>query len=304
MSRAPALPAHSAADNLSGALWMLFSVVTSSAMALAARELSATLDSRMIVFLRTAVVMAACAPFLLIPRVRAQLRFSRPWLHLIRGALIGVSTQFGFYAIAHLPLATATILFFTGPIFAVMLSVPINGERVGARRWSAVIVGFLGALLILRPGFAPPDFAMAAAMLSSLLFALALVLSRGLAQADGAASAYASSVVVSTAVGLPLAIPVWQVPTETFPLLILGVLVVSSAARNIGDLQAYRLGEATLVGPISYLRLAIIAVAAWAIWDEIPDAWTWAGGAVIVVSTLYIALRSARKGGAAPPGGP
>ncbi|MEM1313846.1 MAG: DMT family transporter [Pseudomonadota bacterium] len=293
-----ASPPPSPADNLRGAAWMLFSVVNASAMTIAARWVSEGMDSRMIVFLRAVVTLAAVAPLLALPRARAQMRFSRPWMHVLRGGLIGVSTQFGFHAISTLPLATVTVLFFTAPIFATLLAGPINGERVGPRRWAAVLAGFAGALVILRPGLGgvAPDqlWAMLGALASSLMFALALALSRGLAEADGAAAAYISSVVATALVSLPVALPVWSLPPDLLTWLVLGLLIGSGAARGVADIEAYRLGEASLMGVIAYLRLVLIGGAGWVLFAETPDEATLIGGAIIIGSTLYIAQRERR----------
>lgn len=299
-SLAPTLPVPGS-DNLRGGMWMLFSVVTASAMTLAARELTSGMGSRMVVFLRAAVVVVALAPLLAVPRFRRMMRFSRPWLHLARGGLIGVSTQLGFYSIAHMPLAAATVLFFTAPIFATLLAGPVNGEKVGPRRWAAVGAGFLGALIVLRPGAGDFEPAAVAALVSSLMFAAALSMSRGLAEADGAPPAYVSSVVLTALVGLPLALPVWSLPGDAAGRAVLAVLMLTSTARGIGDRQAYRLGEASVTGVISHLRLVLIGAAAWWLFGEVPGAATWIGGAVIVASTLYIARRAALRRRAPPP---
>ena len=293
-------------DNARGALWMLFSVVNASAMTVAARWLSEGMDSRMVVFSRAALTLIALAPLLAWPRFRALLRFSRPRLHLARGAMVAVSTQFGFYAIAHLPLANVTVLFFTAPIFATLLAGPINGERVGPRRWAAVAAGFSGALIILRPGLAPLDLAMAAALGSSLLFATTLALSRRIAAADGPVAAYVSSVAMTAALGLPLALAAWTPPGDGAAVAALAVLVIAGAARGMGDIQAYRHAEASVVGVIAYLRLVLIGGAGWLIFDEGVDRWTLTGGAVIIGASLYIARREALRGraAAAPKAGP
>jgi drug/metabolite transporter (DMT)-like permease len=281
-------------DNALGVGWMLFSVVTASAMTVAARELSTEMDSRMVVLLRAGLTLIAVLPLLALPSIRRGLRLSRPRLHLQRGLLIGVSTHLGFHAIATLPLATATVLFFTAPIFATVLAGPINGERVGPRRWAAVGAGFLGALIILRPGVGSFEPAMWGALLSSLMFATALSLSRGLAEADGPVSAYLSSVVLTVLVSAPLAAPVWTLPSDGFAWTVVAVLVLTSAARGLGDLQAYRYGEASVVGVVAYLRLVLIGAAGWWLFAETPDAPTLLGGAVIVGATLYIAHRARR----------
>jgi drug/metabolite transporter (DMT)-like permease len=265
-------------------------------MTLAVREMSTGADSRMVVFLRSGgVTLCILALALAWPAFRRQLRFSSPRLHLLRGGLIAVGTQFGYYAIATLPLATATVLFFTAPIFATVLAGPINGERAGPRRWAAVLAGFAGALIILRPGVTEVAPGMLAALGSSALFATVLTLSRGLAQADGPISALASSMALTALLGLPLALPVWQMPAGGAEWAVFAVLIATSAARTVGDLQGYRHGEASVMGVISYTRLVLIGAAAWALFGEVPDAPTWLGGAVIISATLYIARREARR---------
>ncbi|MEO1687889.1 MAG: DMT family transporter, partial [Pseudomonadota bacterium] len=282
--------------------WMLLSVLSASAMIVAARWISDGVDSRVVVFLRSAVTLAVLAPLLAWPAARARLTFSRPWLHLARGVMIGVSTQMGFHAISVLPLATVTVLFFTAPIFAVLLAGPVNGERVGPRRWAAVLAGFCGALVILRPGVGGLEdaalWASAAALASSLMFALALALSRGLAQADGPAATYVSSTVATALISAPLAALAWELPTGGAEWGVLALLTGAGALRGIADIQAYRYGEASVVGVVAYLRLALVGAAGWWLFAETPDAFTWAGGAIIVAATLYIARREAALRGA------
>ncbi|MGG7567635.1 DMT family transporter [Rhodovulum sp. DZ06] len=278
-------------DNVAAGLWALVSVAGASAMTLAVREASAGMDTRMIVLVRSLMILGvalAALPFL---GGRGRLRFSRPWLHLLRGILLGGSIQLGFHTIAHVPLATATALFFTAPIFATLLSAPINGERLGPRRLGAAAAGFVGALVILRPFDAAPDPAMLAALGSSLLFALALALSKGVAQADGAVSAFLSSVAITALISVPLALPVWAAPGSSWIWAAAGAVAVMGAVRGLADLEAYRLGEAGVVGVVFYLRLPALGALGWLVWDESPDAATFVGAAVIVASTLYIAHR-------------
>lgn len=288
-------------DNARGAAWMLMSVVTASVMTLAVRWSSEEMDSRMIVMLRSVGGLGlAMIAFALVPRLRGALRITAPWLHVWRGGLIGVSTQLGFYTITQLPLATATVLFFTAPIFTTLLAIPLQGETVGLRRALAIGAGFLGVLIVMRPAAAGAaegfDFAMLTALASSLLFALALLSSRGLANRDGPFAAYVSSVVMTIIVSVPIAAPVWSAGAPLLPVSAigwsaLGLVVVTSLARNIGDLQAYRWAEASVLAPLAYLRLILIAGAGYVFFSETPDAWTVTGGAVIVAAALYIAHR-------------
>jgi len=275
-----------------GLIWAVVSVVGASAMTLGVREVALDLDSRMIVMFRAGLTsIALLVALALLPRLRRQMRFSRPWQHLFRGALIGVSTNLGFYTLANIPLATATVLFFTAPIFATIFAALVHHERVGPRRGFAAVAGFCGALVILRPGFAAFHPAMLAALGSSLLFAIALTLSRKLANADGALSAYVSSVLITAIVTLPLALPVWKIPASPVIWSAIGIVIVASAIRGVADIQAYRFAEAASLAPVAYLRLVLIGVGAWVLFGQGIDLATWIGAAIIIASTLYIAHR-------------
>ncbi|WP_161860507.1 DMT family transporter [Algicella marina] len=283
-------------DNLRGIAWILFSVLAASGMSVAVRELSGGLDSRMIVLLRATLSSAAILALLAtLPRLRASLRFTRPATHITRGLLIALSTHLGFYTLAEIPLATAAILFFTAPIFATILAGPLLGEHVGPRRWAAVAAGFAGALIILRPGVGDLHPAMLAALGSSAFFAIALLQSRGLAEADGPFSAFTSSVIITALATLPFMSGGWGLPPTGFAWAITGLLVITGAARGIADIQAYRHGEASILGPITYLRLVLVGLAGYLFYGEIIDGPTLIGAAIIIASTLYISQRAARQ---------
>ena len=282
-------------DNRRAILWLLLSVVTASMMTLAVRGLSYTMSPTVVVFLRAAFTLGACVVACAVSaRFRSGMRFSQPGMHLLRGTLIGFSTLLGFYTIAKLELATVTVLFFMAPVFATLLNMFVHREKVGPRRWAAICLGFFGACIILRPGFGAFHPAMLAALASSFMFALALSFSRGLAQADGPIATYVSSVAITVLVSAPFAVPVMQLPETPALWALLAVLVVTGAVRGVGDIQAYRLGEASVLAPVTYLRLVIIGGAAYFLFDEIPDLATIVGAVVIIASTLYIALREAR----------
>lgn len=292
-----------APDNLRGMAWMLVSVAGATTMTVLVRALTPELHSSMIAFLRSAMGLVFVAPLLLRPQGAVTLRLSRPGLHLLRGALVAVSLNFGFYAIWQLPLATATILFFLAPIFSTMLAPFMIGERVGVWRWSAIGVAFLGSMVVLRPGGAPLDLAVAAAVLSSLLFAVSLLLGKTASAADGSAAVFASTAILSAVLTLPMALFVWAAPTGGLVWLTLVALTCAGSLRSYADIRAFACGEASVVGPISYLRLPSVALVGWLLFGEVTDVWTWAGGALIVAAALVIALRerSPRAARAAPP---
>ncbi|MEM8753768.1 MAG: DMT family transporter [Pseudomonadota bacterium] len=271
---------------------MILSLVAASGMTFAVRFASADMTASMIVFARSIGGLALALLFLaaFAGRVRP-LRFTRLGRHALRGALVGVSTQLGFYTISVMPLAQATVLFFTAPIFAALLAVPLQGERIGLRRALAIAAGFAGVLVVVRPGAVAIDLPALSALGSSFLFALVLLMSRGLADEDGPLSAYVSSTIMTLIVTAPFAAASWSLPTAAWGWAALAAVVAFSMARNIADLQAYRLAEASVLAPIAYTRLVLIAVGAYALFDETPDVYTLIGGAVIVAAALYIAHR-------------
>lgn len=291
-------------DNLRGGLWMLASVAGATGMTVFVRLASGELSTPMIAFLRSALGLVFLAPLFLRADPAAHLRMRRPWMHALRGALIAVALNCGFYAIAALPVATATILFFLAPIFATALAPLMVGETVGVRRWAAIVVGFLGALVVLRPGAQPVDAGVAAAALSSLCFAVSLLIGKTMSAEDGSAAVYFSSALLAAAFTLPLALVSWRLPAEGWLWGALFALAAASALRSYADIRAMAAGEASFVAPISYLRLPSVGLAGWLLFGEAVDGWTWAGGAVIAGATLYIVLREARlrrsRGGVAP----
>ncbi|NNU81481.1 DMT family transporter [Halovulum dunhuangense] len=297
MTNAATTPATPAAapqiDNLRGIGWALISVVGASAMSIAVREMSLTIDSRMIVTLRAAATVACFLPMLLFMPSMRRLRFSRPWLHLLRGVLIGGATHLGFYTLAEIPLATATVLFFTAPIFATLIGALFLGERVGPRRWAAVLVGFMGAVVILRPGAGALEPAMLAALASSAMFAVALSLSRAVAQADGTQAAFVSATVVMLVTSLPLSAGVMELPGSPWVWGMLLVVILGGAVRSLADIQSYRIADASVVGPVSYLRLVLMGGAGFLFFAEVPDGYTILGAAIVIAATLYLARREA-----------
>lgn len=286
--------ARPARDNTRGMLWMLGSVAAASAMSVGVRIVSHDLDSRMIVLLRAGLTLAALLlAIAALPHLRARCRIRVPGLHLVRGVLIAVSIHLGFYTFAHIPLATATVLFFTAPIFATIIAALTQRERVGPRRIAAVAAGFLGALIILRPGFGTLHPAMLAALGASLLFAGALSLSRRVAESDGTFAALLSSVAITVVLSLPVALPHWALPPNWPAWLAMGLVIAGGVARNIADIEAYRHGEAGVLAPLAYLRIVVIGVAGYLLFDERLDGPTLLGAGAIVGSTLFIARREA-----------
>ncbi|MEM9783759.1 MAG: DMT family transporter [Pseudomonadota bacterium] len=292
-------PATRLGPNAVGALWMLASVVGATGMTLGVREASADVHTVMLAFLRSA--LAVVPALLLLPRILRPATGSRPirftaWpLHVIRALALTGALNGGFYAIAHMPIATASVLFFLAPVFATVAAVVLLGERVGLRRWSAVSAGFLGTLVILRPGIGSGEPAMLAAIGSAFCFGFCLVIGRMASDRDGSDAVYFSSSVLVAFTTLPPALFFWSMPDGIAVWLLIGVVVVASSIRSYADIRAYAIGDAGFLAPFTYLRLITVGIAGWLLFDEIPDGATLLGGAIIIAATLYIAVRESRR---------
>ncbi|MGB0854404.1 MAG: EamA family transporter, partial [Pikeienuella sp.] len=154
---------------------------------------------------------------------------------------------------------------------------------------------FVGVLIVLRPGTVPLTWAMASALGSSICFAIVLLMSRKMANEDGPLATYVSSAVMTFLISLPIVGTGWELPYTAIGWFALSALVVSSLVRNIADIQAYRLAEASFLAPLAYTRLVLIAAAAYFLFDEVPDTAALAGGVVIMGAALYIAHRERAK---------
>ena len=226
------------------------------------------------------------------------LRTSNPMGHAWR-TLFGLIGMAGaFYGYTTMPLATVTALGFTMPLFLTLLAVPLLGERVGWRRGSAVLVGFMGVLLMVRPAgadavaFIPSLIVLAAA----LAWALAMITIRRMGESGESGVAIVLWFALgSSVVALLASLPGWVWPSAWQWPLLLGIGLVSALAQLLMT-EAYRSGETTLVAPFEYSGIIWTTLLGALIWAEAPDGWDAAGIAILVASGLYIWWREVQLG--------
>ena len=305
----PKSTARSAAGlpaSVRGALWMCAAATAFALMITLVRHLTDGLHPLQVVFLRTAFGLMAMLPWLL-RQGMSVMRTSRLHLHLLR-ALIGIFAMVGWFTtLSLMPLAEATALSFTAPIFTSVLAVLILGEVMRLRRWSATVIGFLGAVIILRPGVAAIEPAALLAVATAAVWASSTILIKVMARTESAGAITTYMVLLTTPMTLLAALFVWQNPT----LGQLGWAALLGVAGSIGHFcmsRALATADATVVAPLDYLRLPIVALIAFIAFGEVPGVWVWIGAAVIAASSVYIAQREARSKGtpnvSTAPGGP
>ncbi|MBM3572864.1 MAG: DMT family transporter, partial [Alphaproteobacteria bacterium] len=203
-----------------------------------------------------------------------------------RGLMMLGSGGFFVLALGFLPLPTSISIGFISPLMVTALSIPFLGERVGIRRWSAVIAGFVGVLLVIRPGMAGFDPAMLIPLLSSLSWAVALILTR-LMIGERSETTFFYSSFVGFVIGCLVLPSIWVMPT----LGDLGLMLAMGLASALGHfvlIRAFLHGEAGLLAPFQYTQLIWATAAGFVVWGDWPDGLAWVGTAVIVVSGLYV----------------
>lgn len=263
-----------------------------------------------IVLIRSIIAMAVL--FALVLPFAGGLRAlytSRPGLHALRGGLVIISNMSFFLGLAALPIATAVALFFVAPLLITALSVVILGEKVGPRRWGAVIVGLVGVVVMLRPGVADFQPAMLLPLLAALAYALMHMMTRRMAGSESAATMtvyvqltfIVTSVLIGALVGdgrfaggsslaLEFLLRPWHWPAPAdWPLL--ATIGLASAFGALLMAQAYRLGEAALIAPFEYVNMPLAILMGLVIFGEWPDALAWLGITLICGAGLYMLWR-------------
>ncbi|MEJ0099395.1 MAG: DMT family transporter [Pseudomonadota bacterium] len=212
-------------------------------------------------------------------------------LHLLRGVL-GLGVMAGFvYGVAQMPLSTAYSIVFVAPLMVTALAVPLLGEKVGPRRWAAIVTGLLGVLVVLRPGMSGiatgPGLVL---LLAALCYAVAAITVRKLAQRDSPeAMVFWFLTLLSVFAGAISAFG-WQ-PVQREHLWVVAGIGLTGALAQIALTHAFRLGEASQIAPLEYAGLLWVVMLDLAIWHVLPDGLTWVGAAIIVASGLYLIRR-------------
>jgi drug/metabolite transporter (DMT)-like permease len=273
------------------ALWMGAATTAFAAMIILIRHLSQTFDPLEVVFFRNLFGLLAMLPWLARQGVGA-LRTQRLGLHALRAAIAIVSMVCWFTALSLMPLAEATALSFTAPIFASVLAVVFLGEVMRLRRWTATAVGLLGTLIIVRPGFEAFQPVALLAIGSAVIGGIGTILVKVMARTESAGSIVTYMVLFATPLSLVPALLVWQTPTLE-QLCWAALLGLAASFGHVCLTRALASADATVVVPFDYLRLPAVALIAYLVFGEVPGVWIWVGGTIIAASSLYVIHREA-----------
>ena len=281
--------------------WMLLGVTGGLGLDLCAKAILQTYSLPEFVLARS--VIGVCLFLSLAPRFfggLAELRTNRIAWHVLR-TFLAVGAMFGFfYGLSQMPLVNTLTLGFTAPLMVTALSVPFLGEHVGWRRWAAVLAGFAGTLIILRPGQGEFTFAAAATLFGAFCYACQAITARHLATES--ILSLATYVVVGPLIFAAVIIDSdsWIMPDLNGWALLFGAGACSVIAW-IGIINGYRGASPAILAPFEYVALIGGAIAGYLIWDEVPDRWVVTGALVIIGSGIYVVYREIKPAAHPPP---
>ena len=259
-----------------------------------------------ITFWRSCFAMIAVMLIVQLEGGLARLKTERPVLHLLRGSMLVLANMFFFVGLAAMPLAETVVLFYTAPLFICMLSQPVLDEKVGVRRWFVIVVGMLGAIVMLRPGSEVFRMVSLLPILAALCYAAMTMMTRklGIRESGGALTFYIqiAFLLISSAIGLLIGdgkfdiydnqsmhflLRAWYWPSFVqFQLLLICGLIVAFGGYLMS--QAYRLGEAPIVAPFEYASLPFALIVGYYLWGDWPDWPAFVGTGLIISSGLLV----------------
>ena len=259
-----------------------------------AKLMVARYDPIQVVFFRNLIALPMVGAVVLFVLGKKGLRTRHLRVHAIRGLLMLAGAYSFFKGLESLALAEATALVFSAPIFITALSVPLLGEEVGWRRWLAVLVGFIGVLIIVRPGAATFQPASLYVIGTALLYALFMISARMLDLRESMWTMMFFVMLFPMLYAAPFAMAVWvPIRPGDLPLFVLQAMFGSLGITLIG--QAFRLAPAAVVAPFDYTALIWASLLGWIIWADMPGFWTLTGAGVIVLSGIFIVFRESRQ---------
>lgn len=218
------------------------------------------------------------------------------WLEVARAMVLLASTVLNFFAVKYLPLTVTGSIVFAMPLVLAALSVPLLGERVGWRRWVAIIVGFAGVLVIIRPGTTSFHPAMLLSVGAVICYALYNITNRKLAGVDSAYTQQIYSGILAVLVISPFAFSSWIWPHDLAGWMAFFAMGVFGALGHLLVSLAHRLAEASILAPFVYPQILYMTASSYFVFGQAPDVWVFIGAPIVIGSGLYVWIRESRLG--------
>ena len=274
-----------------GALWMMLSCLFFAVMSALVRHLAGELHPFELAFFRNAFGLLFILPWFWRSNL-ASLATTRIRLHGFRAVTSTCAMLSWFTALTMLPIAEVTALSFTAPLFATIGAALFLGEVVRIRRWAATLVGFAGAMIILRPGIDAIDLPVILVLIASAFIAISILCVKSASSTDSAHVIVFYAAVFMTPLSLVPALFFWTAPAPgTWAWL--AAMGLTATLAHICLNRAFAIAEVSAVLPLDFFRLVFAAILGLVLFGERPEIWLWVGSAVIFCATLYIAHREA-----------
>ncbi len=275
-----------------GILWMLASALTFTAMLATVKPASQNLHPFEVTFFRHVFTLFVMLPLILRVGISA-LKTDKFPLIALRGLLGFASTVLWFYAVPHLALADATAINFTAPLWATVFAAVILHEPVRLRRWTATAIGFAGVLVVLRPGFHEFSVWALVMLIAAACWGSQHIVLKTLSRTIPANVIVCYHAILLSPAALIMALFVWRTPSwgDAFWLVALGIC---GTLGHLALARSFAAAQASVVLPFDFSKMPIAALIGYLAFGERPDLWTWAGAALIVSASAYIARREAQ----------
>ena len=276
-----------------GALWMIMGGLSLVVMAIVIRWLQPRFHVFEMIFLRSVVSLLLILPWAL-RQGAVKLRTERPGLHVFRNVIHYLGNVGWFIGVTTVTLADVSALAFTVPLFTILMAALVLREHVGRYRWTATFVGFIGALVIIRPGFAEINEGIVALVFSSLFYASSQTATKKLSGTESANSVLFYMALVFVPVSAIPAAFVWVTPgwLDAIPVVLLGI---TGYAAHFCIVRSFAAADASFVIPFDFLRLPISALLGFLLYAERPGVWTLLGAVIIFGATWYNTVHETRR---------
>ena len=294
---APPQPKSGSDDNVKGALFMLAGMFVFSAVDAQAKYLTQYLPSLQIVWARQ-IGLVVGVMILIVWHGRAILRTGFPMLQITRGAAAALSATLFISGLNFVALADAVSVTFVAPLVVTMLAALLLGERVGLHRWTATIIGFLGTLVVIRPGLDSFHPGLLLPLLAAILFAIRQVISRHIGSRDRTETTLAYTALTAFLMLSVVQPFIWQPISSLKLIAILASMSLMAALGEFQVIRALEIGQAVFVSPLHYTIIIWASLYGYLLFGQFPDIWTWVGSFVIMASGLYVFYRERKRAAA------
>ena len=270
----------------------ILSIVLFSFMNIFIRKAAENLHILEVVFLRNLLGFIVMLPILKSTGLAA-IKMNNTKLFFMRGFFGAIGMVAGFTSLTLIPLAQATAISFSKPIFITIGATIFLGEIIKARRIAALIIGIIGMLIIVQPGVNSFSFGIMLAIIGALAHSLNALIVKKLTLTDTPQAIVTWMVIILIPITFIPAILVWEWPSFETWLYLWGIAIVGTLA-HFSWTKSYSMADITSLEPIEFIKLPMMALLGWMIFSEIPGTWTWVGGLIIFMSTIYISHREAK----------